>query len=113
MGRIMIIKKKELKNLLDQLNQDMSFMDSASKKEFIMKIILLKWLMDQNYIHWNLLFTINLFKEFTFGNILNSWDNIRIDFQDENQGIHFVNIWNKYSKLILEKDLFSNSSSGI
>ncbi len=108
-----MIKDKELKNFILQLNKDLDLMDPKHRKVFIMKFVLLKWLVDHHYIQWNRSLYFNLSKEFTFGNILYSWGGIKPVFQDCNHGEFFTYLWSTHSEQMLERDILSIYSSDI
>ena len=57
-----MIKDKELKNFILQLNKDLDLMDPKHRKVFIMKFVLLKWLVDHHYIQWNRSYILTFLK---------------------------------------------------
>ncbi|WP_213818417.1 N-6 DNA methylase [Garciella nitratireducens] len=108
--------KKEKKKIIYFLeNLDKIFIDynQEEKRYVIMKVVLLKWLIDHQRIQWNIVIQQSLYQKFTFENILSFWSQQRVYFSKEKKQHFSQSIWHTLCEFILKLDIFSKESSEI
>ncbi len=109
----MLKGKKRILYFLEEINEFFVEFDQEEKKNIIIKIVLLKWLIDHKRIQWNMLIQQYLYQEFTIENILCCWNKEKIYFSKGKNHTFSQTTWNKLYKPILGFDVFSQEPSTI
>lgn len=109
----MIKRNKPLINFIKNMDQNIYSIQGQQKEYVMIKVALLKWLIDHYYIQWDLIIRESLNRDFTFQNIVYWWGKKKINLIEENHHPLKPQEWNSLQEILLDVPIFSKESSTI